>query len=196
MGDVGEVEAEAVVLKGIVIMMSVHKVVGVVLGEEGAVTLIIAITTAGAGGPEVGALDEEEGGVAEALEGRETEVQLGKGVLREGQRSSNGTEKKNNQKAVLKLLPVTTIITIASMMIMETITMNPFKRSSSISISKMMEVTITDQSGFVWFVPILCSWLIVFLKIRENYQRVVGLMAFGSPVNPNLFGGQEGEKCV
>lgn len=96
MGDVGEVEAEAVVLKGIGITMSVHKAVGVVLGEEEVVTPIIVIMKAEAGDPEVGVRDEEEGGVAEALEGRETEVQLGKAVLRDGQRSSNGTEKKNN----------------------------------------------------------------------------------------------------
>lgn len=117
MGDVGEAEAEAVVLQGTGIMMTAHKLVGVVvLGEEEVVVTLTATVTE-AGGPEVGVLDADQD-VAEAREGRETGVQLGKEVLKEGQRLNNGIEKKNKQNLVLKPPLVKTIMITSMMMVL------------------------------------------------------------------------------
>ena len=95
----GEVEAGVTVLRDIVVMMSVHKAVDEVQEEE-VITQINDIMIGG-GGPEAEVLDEE-GGIAEALVEREIGVQLGKEVLREGQRLNNGTGKGSRRTPAQK----------------------------------------------------------------------------------------------
>jgi len=103
LGDVGEVEAEAVVHQGTGIMMIALQVAVVVV-----VTLITATVT-GAGGLEVEAQEEDQVG-AEAQRGRETGAQLGKAVLKEELRLNNGTEKKKQNRLLQQIKVTSTMI--------------------------------------------------------------------------------------
>jgi len=131
----GVVEAEAIVLSGIAIMMSVHQVVDVVLVEE-VMTGIIATMT-GAGSLEAGVLGGEED-EAEALGAGEIGVQLGKAVLSEGQRLNNGIGKENRQNLLTGMI----IITVT--MKMEFLRMRNSMMILISSTSRTMVVTATD----------------------------------------------------
>lgn len=93
------VEVEVVVLLGIPVMGTVHVVAVVFLEEEVTTTSMI-----GAGDLEAEVLDEEVD-EAEALGEGEIGVQLGKGVLREGQRLNCGT-RKGTKESLEEVIPV------------------------------------------------------------------------------------------
>lgn len=138
----GEVEAGAIVLKGIVVMTSVHKVVAEVQEEEEEVIMQINdIMIGGEGGPEAGVLEEEvDVAEAEAQVGREIVlVQLGKAVLREGQKLNNGTGKESKPTPVQN---PSLMMKIA----MEVEVLYPMETSIMILVNSnmMMEVMITD----------------------------------------------------
>lgn len=157
MGDVEEAEAEAVVLKDKEAMMTVAVVV--VPAEEVAMEVVVTLITATvteAGDREVEVLDvdQDAAGVPEV---RETEVQLGKGVPKEGRRLSNGTEKKNRRKQFLKPLLVKIImIALMKMVLYRMETENDLVIHISQSRNKRMTVVmITDESRIFWFVLFL-----------------------------------------
>lgn len=99
-------EGIAAVHNGIVITRSHHMGVVVLVGEM--MTMITA-TMIGAGGLEAEALAKED--VVEVPGKGEIGAQLGKAVLREGQRLSNGTGKGNRRKSLTRMVMVTLMIT-------------------------------------------------------------------------------------
>lgn len=135
-------EGIAVVHRGIAIMMSVHMVAAFLVAEvmtEIAVTMII-----GGGGLEVGVQDggEEE---AEALLWKgEIGAQLGKAVLREGQRLSSGIGKGNRQKLLTRMVMVTMNLRVMAFRGIEKRIMTPMWITST---RRNMEATTTDPSS-------------------------------------------------
>lgn len=145
MGGIGEGVAtvEAVVLLGIVVMMSVP-MEAVVLIEE---LMIGIITTRGAGGLEV--LDAEEDEV-EALEGGGIEALLERVVLKEELRLSSGTGRGSKQNLVTELTAETLEMTgtITALRRMEVSMM-------TLSTSRSLMDTTADPLAIIWFVPTL-----------------------------------------
>ena len=134
-------------------MKNVLMVVVVVMVEE--VIMLITDRMIEAGGPEVGALGEGvEGAGVPAAE--ETRVLLGKAVLREGPKLSNGTGNGIRQKLVIRVLIITvmtTVIVMATAMGMLITKSNTMNLISSDKTYQMMEVIATDANG--WFVHAL-----------------------------------------
>lgn len=155
MAEVGEdaaaVEAEAVVLISIVVVMrSVHMVVVVALVEE-MMTGIIAYM-AEAGGLEAEVLDV--GG--DEVEAREQggEVQLEKVVLKEGLRLSNGTGKRSRQILGIRLITVATMMTGTMMIGMAMALLQMEVNIVILSSTKRVVITAKGSSGIL----LVCSY--------------------------------------
>lgn len=149
--DAAAVEAEAVVLISIVVVMrSVHMVVAVVLVEE-MMTGIIAYM-AEAGGLEAEVLDV--GG--DEVEAREQggEVQLEKVVLKEGLRLSNGTGKRSRQILVIRLITVATMMTGTMMIGMAMALLQMEVNIVILSSTKRVVITTKGSSGIL----MVCSY--------------------------------------
>lgn len=149
--DAAAVEAEAVVLISIVVVMrSVHMVVAGVLVEE-MMTGIIA-SMAEAGGLEAEVLDV--GG--DEVEAREQggEVQLEKVVLKEGLRLSNGTGKRSRQILGIRLITVATMMTGTMMIGMAMALLQMEVNIVILSSTKRVVITTKGSSGIL----LVCSY--------------------------------------
>lgn len=138
-------------------MMSVHMAAAVVMAVE--VIMQIIARMIGAGGLEARAQagGEDEAGV---LAEKETEVQLGKAVLRGGQKLSNGIEKRNRPNLVTRILIMSIMMTITVMQMHRTMNNTMMIPISGRNAYQMMEVTTTDRSGIFWFVLLSLDLLV------------------------------------
>lgn len=188
MGETGEgivaVEAEAVVLKGIIVVVirSDHMEVAVLAEEEEMMTEII-VSMIKQGGLEAVVPDvEEEVEALWALGGKGIGVlQPGKAVLKEGLRSSNGTGNGNRWTPEVSMIITTITIMMMNGMVMLRTAISTTKILSSSSSSSVIGTKASflllrsSLSYFRW----LTVLLVYKLAVVQELCPVLNVMGFG-----------------
>lgn len=190
MGETGEgivaVEAEAVVLKGIIVVVirSDHMEVAVLAEEEEEMMTEIIVSMIKQGGLEAVVPDvEEEVEALWALGGKGIGVlQPGKAVLKEGLRSSNGTGNGNRWTPEVSMI-ITTTITIMMMngMVMLRTAISTTKILSSSSSSSVIGTKASFlllRSSLSYFRQ-LTVLLVYKLAVVQELCPVLNVMGFG-----------------